>query len=75
MFDGDAMGHMLLLDKKFAKVADRLAPEANLFGLHSINWPGPMADMPKPVAATISSWIEDPSTTRPDILERMKQFQ
>ena len=74
-FDGDSINFMLALDKKSEHRARLLAPETNIFDLHSIHGVSDVVSIPKPVAGTFASWLDSPDMVNPDILSRMKALE
>nr|DAJ91614.1 MAG TPA: hypothetical protein [Caudoviricetes sp.] len=51
-----------------------MAPETNMFNLKHINETSDAVQIPKPVAGTIASWLED-TMVDPEIQKRMAALQ
>lgn len=68
-FDGDAMNFTLALDKVMADFLENMAPHKSTFGLDKpFKVTGDLA-IPKPVVATIASWMDHPDG---DIVDPVK---
>jgi hypothetical protein len=73
-FDGDELNFTVLLDEWTIQKADLMAPETNMFNLKHINETSDAVQIPKPVAGTIASWLED-TTVDPEIQKKMAALQ
>lgn len=59
-FDGDQMSLMLLPDNDMSEQAEALAPHRNMIDPNQPRSLTSVAEIPKPVASTISSWMRTP---------------
>jgi hypothetical protein len=60
-FDGDQMSLQLMLDNHMSRAAEALAPHKNILDPNQPRNLTNVAEIPKPVASTISSWMDTPT--------------
>lgn len=65
-FDGDQMSLMLMLDNMMSNEAEALAPHKNMIDPNQPRSLTSVAEIPKPVASTISSWMSTETLFIPD---------
>jgi hypothetical protein len=65
-FDGDQMSLALMLDNEMSDMAEALAPHKNIIDTNQPRNLTNVAEIPKPVASTISSWMSTPTVPTKD---------